>query len=140
MEELKTRVEELVQQKGSLENQLKIANEKKQDITHFCDQACKIRRKIHQAQVNLTGEIYKVRFIIMRLEEIVAESLNFRIGLMEVGGKVKIQLTWIEAKSKFPEHLPHKTTEGIKSEMALLEFCRKASLRLSNKIAKTVEK
>ena len=62
----------------SLENQLNIANEKKQDITLFCDQACKIRRQIHQAQVTLTSEIYKARLIMMRLKVIVAESLNFR--------------------------------------------------------------
>ena len=47
VEELKTRVEELVEQKGSMENQLKTANEKKQEITPFCDQTCKIQRKIH---------------------------------------------------------------------------------------------
>ena len=40
--ELKTQVEELVVQKGSLENQLNIANEKKQDITSFRDQTCTI--------------------------------------------------------------------------------------------------
>ena len=42
VEELKTQVEELVKQKESPENKLKIANKKKQDITLFCDQACKI--------------------------------------------------------------------------------------------------
>ena len=65
-----------------------------------------------------------------RLSLIVVESLNFRKGLMEVGEKVKIQLTWMEANSNFPKHLSQKTVEGIKSEMAVLEFCRKASLRL----------
>ena len=80
-----------------MENKLKVANEKKKDITHFCNQSCEIRRKIHQDQVTLIREIYKVRLIMTRLKDIAAESLNFRIGLMEVGGKVKIQLTWIEA-------------------------------------------
>ena len=112
--ELKTQVEELVVQKGSLENQLKIANEKKQDITHFRDQACKIRRKIHQAQVNLSGEIYEVKLIVTRLKVIAAESLNFRKGLMEVAKKVKIQLTKVEVNSKFPEDLLQKIADGIK--------------------------
>ena len=108
IEELKNRVEELVEQKGSLKNQLKIANEKKKGITPFCDQAYKIQRNIHQSQVNLTGDIYKVRLIMTILEYIAVESMNLRIGLMEVGGKVKIQLTWIEANSKFSYHLPQK--------------------------------
>ena len=75
-----------------------------------------------------------------RLSVIAVESLNFKKELMEVGEKVKIQLTWIESKSKFPEFLPQKTTEGIKLEMVLLEFCRKDTQRLSNEISKTVEK
>ena len=58
----------------------------------------------------------------IRLKVIATKSLNFRKGLMEVGEKLKIQLTWIEANSKFLEHLPQKTVEGIKIEMALLEF------------------
>ena len=59
---------------------------------------------------------------------------------MEFGEKVKSQLTWVEANSKFPEHPPQKTIEGIKIEMALLEFCRKSSVRLNNEISKTLEK
>ena len=46
----------------------------------------------------------------------------------------------MEANSKFPEHLPQKIIEGIKSEIALLEFCRKVARRLSNDISKIVEK
>ena len=69
-----------------------------------------------------------------RLRVIVEESLNFREGLMEVGYKVKIQLTWLEANSNFPEHFPQKT------ELDLLEFYRKSFMRLSNDISKTMEK
>ena len=92
---------------------MKIANEKKQDITPFCDQACKIQRQIYQAQVTLVGEIYKVWLIMTRLRVIVAEYLNFRQGLMEFGEKVKRHWTWVEANSKFPEHPPHKKTTCI---------------------------
>ena len=74
-----------------------------------------------------------------RLRVIATGSLNFKKGMMEVGEKVKIQLTSVEANSKFPEHLPQKTTEGIKSEITLLDFCMNSSHRLSNEISKTVE-
>ena len=40
----------------------------------------------------------------------------------------------------FPDHLPHKTIENIKLEMELLDFCRKASRKISNEIPKTMEK
>ena len=46
----------------------------------------------------------------------------------------------MEVSSEIREHLPQKTTEGIKSEMVLLEFCRKVSQRLSSDISKTIEK
>ena len=46
----------------------------------------------------------------------------------------------MESNPNFPEHLPQKTAEGIKLEMALLEFCRKSSMRLNNEISKTLEK
>ena len=85
------------------------------------------------------SEIYKVKLIETRLKEIVVESLNFRKRLIKVGENVQIQLTWIEANSKFPEHIPKKITKGI-IEMALLEFCRKDSVRLNNEIEKTLEK
>ena len=68
MGELKTQVEELVAQNGSLDNQVKIANELKQDITPFRDQACKIQKKMHQVQIKLSDEIYKVNPIVIRLE------------------------------------------------------------------------
>ena len=70
VEELNTRVEELVKKKESLENQLNLADEKMKDITPFYDQACKIQKYIHQDQVTLTGEIYKVRLKMTRLRVI----------------------------------------------------------------------
>ena len=73
----------------------------------------------------------------MRLEEITTESLNFRKRLIELGGKVQIQLTWVEANLTFSKQMLLKTTGGIKIEMALFEFCRKYSVRLNNGIDNT---
>ena len=67
MGELRTQVEELVTQKGSLETQLKVENERQLDITPFCAQACTIRINIHQVQINIAGEIYKVKTTETRL-------------------------------------------------------------------------
>ena len=91
--ELKARVEYFLAHKGFLENQLKIANEKKLDIMPSCDQACKIWRKIHQVQVNLLGKIYKVKLAETRLNEIAVESLSLRKQLIKVFENVQIQLT-----------------------------------------------
>ena len=96
VEELKTQVEELVKQKESLERQLEVADKKMQDITQFCDQAWKIWEQVHQYQVTLTGEIYKVRLMMARLNVIATKSLDFRKRLLDAEEKVKIQMNWRE--------------------------------------------
>ena len=90
--------------------------------------------------MSLVEEIYKVKQEETRLNEIGDRSLSFREGLLEVGKKFQSQLTWVEANSSFLEHLPQKTTGSLKIELALLEFQRKSSVRLSNGIVKTLEK
>ena len=49
-------------------------------------------------------------------------------------------MAWRETNSKFLDHLRQKTIEERKSEMALLEFCRKAARRINNEVLKTIEK
>ena len=127
-------------QNRSLETQLKTTNERQPDITPFHDQACLIRRKIHPVQLSLIEDIYKVKHAEIRLNEIEEKSLSFMEGLLEVGKKVQSQLTWVEANSNFPKHLPQKTAVGLKIELELLEFQRKSSVRLRNGIVKTLEK
>ena len=61
MGELRTHVEEMEVHNRSLETQLKTTNKRHPNITHFCDQAFLIRRKIHQVQPSITQEIYKVK-------------------------------------------------------------------------------
>ena len=90
----------------SMETQLKIAIERHPNITSLCDQACMIRRKIHQVQVRLVEEICKVKWEETKLNEIEDTSSNFRTKLLEVGNKVQSQLTWVESNSTFLEHFP----------------------------------
>ena len=59
--DLKAREEEIEVQNKSLETHLKMASERNPDITPFCNQSCSIRRNIHQVQLKLAEEIYKVK-------------------------------------------------------------------------------
>ena len=59
--ELKTKVEEMEEQNRTLETQLKTAIERKHDIIPFYDQAFLIQRNIHQVQLKLEEEIYKIK-------------------------------------------------------------------------------
>ena len=66
--------------------------------------------------------------------------IDFRQGLLKVAEKVQGQLTWVEANSAFPEHLPHKTIEELKIEITLLDFCNKSSLRLTTVVENNLER
>ena len=61
-----------------LEKKLKVANEKKLDVTPFHSQACLLQREINQVQLKLEEEMYKVKQIEARLKEIEHGSLEFR--------------------------------------------------------------
>ena len=61
-------------------------------MTPFCDQACKIQEDIYRSHVTLTGENYKMRLMMERMNVIVANSLAFRKGMMDIAEKVKSQI------------------------------------------------
>ena len=81
-------------------------NEKQPDITPFCGQACLMQRKIHQVQLKLAEEVYKIKKMEARLKEISDNSSDFRKGLLEFAELVQSQLTWIGSNSIFPDHMP----------------------------------
>ena len=132
--ELRTRVEELEEQNRILENQLKAASERQCDITPFRNHAFLIQRNMHQVQLKRTDKIYKIKQEETRLKEISSLSIDFRQGLLKYAEKDQGQLTWVESNSAFPAHLPSKTPEGLKIEIALLYFYNKYALRLTTAV------
>ena len=67
-------------------------------------------------------------------------SNDFRARMLKVTTKVQIQLVWVESNSEFPKQLPQKKGEGLKIELALLDFGSKFAIRFTNAIEKTLEK
>ena len=61
---------------------------------------------MHQVQLKLTDEIYKIQQEEARLKKIFAVSTDFIEGLLKVIEKVQGQLTWLEANATFLEGLP----------------------------------
>ena len=86
--ELRAQVEELEEHNRSLETQLKAANERHLDITPFQEQEFLIWWKIYQVQLKLVEEVYKIKQVESRLQEISAISIDFRTKLLEVAEKV----------------------------------------------------
>ena len=71
-------------QESSLENYLKTTNERQLDITPFREKSFLIRRKIYQVQLKLAKEVYNIKQVETRLQEISEISIDFRTMLLEV--------------------------------------------------------
>ena len=63
------RTEELEDLNSLLEEKIKVFKEKKLDLIPFCSQGFLMQRKIHQVQLKLTEELYKIRQIKVRLKK-----------------------------------------------------------------------
>ena len=57
---------------------LKETNEQSTDITPLTKHALFLRNKIYQMQVQITGEVFKVKQVEDRLQEISATSTEFK--------------------------------------------------------------
>ena len=115
-------------------------NEKQLDVNPFHSQACLLQREINQVQLKFAEEMYNIKQIKARLEEITHDSLKFRKRLSEVLELVQSHLTWIGANASFSDNMPQNTIGGLKMELTLLNFSNKAATRLSTTIDKTIEK
>ena len=83
--------------------------------------------------------MYKIKQSKTRLKEIFAVLTDFTMRLLKFVERVQIQLTWVEANSAFPKHLPQNIAKSLNIELALLDFGSKYYLRLTNAIEKTLE-
>lgn len=125
--ELKTQVDKLLRDKESL-------------MEPFWAQACKLQEQVSNCQKTLFQQIYNIKQFMARMQEIAASSIAMHQHLITTGNKLNKQLTWRENNPAFPPHLPQKTLATLKLDIALLEFCRKATNRLNAEIDKTLEK
>ena len=102
-DEMRTREEEMEVHNQSLQTYLNTTIERQHDITPFHDQACLIQRNIHQVQLKIAEEIYKIKQAETRLKEISTLSIDFSLRMLNVVEKVQGQLIWVESNSSFPE-------------------------------------
>ena len=61
-----------------LVEQLKVENEKQQDIAPFRNQASSLQKEVNQILLRLVGEMYMIKQIEARLKEIELSSSEFR--------------------------------------------------------------
>ena len=113
-------------QKDSLEVLLKVENEKITDINPLKKHALMLRNKIYQMQLQIAGEVLKVRQVEARLEEISGIASQFKDktqGIMEI---LQGRSTWLETTKEPPADAPIKDSERVKLEYELIGFGNKA--------------
>ena len=72
------RTEELEDLNSLLEEKLKVFKEKQLDLIPFHSQSYLMQRKIHQVQLKLVGDLYRIKKIEVRLKEITDNSSGFK--------------------------------------------------------------
>ena len=83
-EQYEAQVVGLEAQKSSLEVLLKTTNEQRIDITPLTKRALFLKNKIYQMQGQITGEVFKVKQVEDRLQEISATSTEFKEKTQDV--------------------------------------------------------
>ena len=77
-EQYESQVAGLESQKSYLEVLLKVENEQRKNITPLTNHALFLRNKIYQMQVQIVGEVFKVKQVEDHLQEISATATKFK--------------------------------------------------------------
>ena len=96
-----------------------------------------LRNKIHQMQLLMVEERYKVKQIEIRLEEIINIASYFLDRTQDILETIEGRMTWVETNKEPPTDVPPKDLDMIKLEYKLIEFASKAAEELEKKVKKT---
>ena len=110
------------------------------DITHLREHALLLRNKIYQVQVKLTEEVYGIKKVEARLQDISVISTEFKTRTQKIAETIQGQLTWLETNKELPENAPMKNPQKLQIEHDIINFSSKATKRLIVPVEKTVEK
>ena len=70
-----------------------------------------LRSKIYQVQVQIAGEVFKVKQVEDRLQEISARATEFKDKTQDIVEFIQGRLTWLEMTKEPLEKTPVKTPE-----------------------------
>ena len=120
-----TQIVALEDQKNSLEVSLKIAMEQEADVEPLKKHALMLKNKIHQMQIHMVEERFKVQQIEIRLEEIINTTSYFLDMTQDILETLQGRMTWVETSKEPSVDVPPKDLEMIKLEYELAEFSSK---------------
>ena len=81
---------------NSLEVSLKTAMEQEADVEPLKSHALMLRNKIHQMQLQMVEERFKVKQIEIRLEEIISIASYFLDRKQDILETLQGRMTWVE--------------------------------------------
>jgi hypothetical protein len=134
------RVFHLEADKQAMVEQLEQAESRAIDMSPFHELSCDILRQMHATQELITEEVCRLKAMMVRLKEVNAEANRLKGKYTRVKANILSQMEWREGKVDFPKHLPFKSVDGFKEDVALMEFCRNCGLKLMAKIQGTIDK
>ena len=100
-------------QKSYLEVLLKAANEQRTYITPLTKHALFLGNKIYQMHVQIAGEVFKVKQVEDRLQEISATATEFKDKTQDIVEVIQGQLAWLETTKEPLENTPVKAPKRL---------------------------
>ena len=131
---------ELEAQNSTLEVLLKDANERKIDIAPLKEHSLMLRGKIHQVQIKLAEEVFKIKQVEAWLQQISVVDTKFKEKTQEIFETLQGQLTWLETNIEHLENAPVKSPEKLQIKCDIVNFSSKVAERLIEVVEQTTEK
>ena len=110
------------------------------DIMPLREHALLLRCKIFQVQVKLREEVFKIKQVEARLQEILVVATEFKSKTQDIAETIKGQVTWLETNKEALENTRVKNPERLQFEYDLMNFSNKAAERLIDAVKKTMDK
>ena len=91
-------------------------------------------------QLQITEEVFKVKQIEDRLQEIMNTIAKFRDTTQEIIEVIQGILAWLETNQEQQENTPIKASERLQLEYELIGFSKRVAEKLIEAVQKTVDK
>ena len=113
VEQYEVQIAGLEARNSSFEVLLKARNDQKTDLEPLTKHALLLRGGIYQMQVQIAEEVFKVRQVEARLQEISVTTTDFKDKTQEVLEVIQGRLTWLETTKEIPENTPVKNKKRL---------------------------
>ena len=91
-------------------------------------------------QVQIAGEVFKVKQVEYRLQEISATTTEFKDKTQDIVEFIQGRLTWLEKTKELLENAPIKALKILQLEYELIGFNNRATEKLIEVVHKTIDK